>query len=236
MNKHFLLLVCLFALTRVSAQKPHAYFTVQEMPDAVQYLPAPPDSASMCFAYDTAQYHWGKRMRHTPRGQQAKDDADYGIYRMATIFSPAIGVTISPNTTPQLWKLLIDATYTAGRGCDIAKAHYFRPRPYMYFNEPTLVPQDEKVLRHNGSYPSGHTTLGWVTALLLVEICPEKENEILRIGYEYGQSRVIAGYHWQSDVTAGRLVASSCFARLHTSKAFLKQMKKAQKEFNKVRK
>lgn len=236
MNKHFLLLVCLFALTRVSAQKPHAYFSVQEMPDAVQYLPAPPDSASMCFAYDTAQYQWGKRQRHTPRGQQAKDDADYGIYRMATIFSPAIGVMISPNTTPQLWKLLIDATYTAGRGCDIAKAHYFRPRPYMYFNEPTLVPQDEEVLRHNGSYPSGHTTLGWVTALLLVEICPEKENEILRIGYEYGQSRVIAGYHWQSDVTAGRLVASSCFARLHTSKAFLKQMKKAQKEFNKVRK
>ena len=236
MNKHFLLLICLFALTRVSAQKPHAYFTVQEMPDAVQYLPAPPDSASMCFAYDTAQYQWGKRMRHPPRGQQAKDDADYGIYRMATIFSPAIGITISPNTTPQLWKLLIDATYTAGRGCDIAKAHYSRPRPYMYFNEPTLVPQDEEVLRHNGSYPSGHTTLGWVTALLLVEICPEKENEILRIGYEYGQSRVIAGYHWQSDVTAGRLVASSCFARLHTSKAFLKQMKKAQKEFNKVRK
>jgi acid phosphatase (class A) len=92
------------------------------------------------------------------------------------------------------------------------------------------------VLRHNGSYPAGHTTLGWVTALLLVEICPGKENEILRIGYEYGQSRVIAGYHWQSDVTAGRLVASSCFARLHTSKAFIKQMKKAQKEFNKVRK
>ena len=236
MNKHFLLLICLFALTRVSAQKPHAYFTVQEMPDAVHYLPAPPDSASMCFAYDTAQYQWGKRQRQTPRGQQAKDDADYGIYRMATIFSPAIGVTISPTTTAQLWKLLIDATYTAGRGCDIAKAHYFRPRPYMYFNEPTLVPQDEEVLRHNGSYPSGHTTLGWVTALLLVEICPEKENEILRIGYEYGQSRVIAGYHWQSDVTAGRLVASSCFARLHTSKAFLKQMKKAQKEFNKVRK
>ena len=119
MNKHFLLLICLLALTRVSAQKPHAYFTVQEMPDAVQYLPAPPDSASMCFAYDTAQYQWGKRQRSTPRGQQAKDDADYGIYRMATIFSPAIGVTISPNTTPQLWKLLIDATYTAGRGCDI---------------------------------------------------------------------------------------------------------------------
>ena len=237
MNKHtFLLCAFLLLLTSVAAQKPHAYFSVQEMPDAVKYLPAPPDTSSMRFAYDTAQYQWGKRQRATPRGQQAKDDADYSIYRMATIFSPALGVTISPNSTPQLWKLLKDATYTAAFGCDIAKAHYFRPRPYMFYNEPTLVPQDEEVLRHNGSYPSGHTTLGWVTALLLVEICPENENEILRVGYEYGQSRVIAGYHWQSDVTAGRLVASSCFSRLHTSKDFLKQLKKAQKEFKKVHK
>jgi len=235
MNKHcFLLLVCLLSVFPAAAQKPHAYFNVGEMPDAVKYLPAPPDSASMRFAYDTAQYQWGKRQRATPRGQQAKDDADYSIYRMATIFSPAIGVTISPNKTPELWKLLRDATYTAGLGCDIAKKHYFRPRPYMHYNEPTLVPQDEEVLRHNGSYPSGHTTLGWTTALILVEICPQYENEILRVGYEYGQSRVIAGYHWQSDVTAGRLVASSCFARLHTSNAYLRQLKKAQKEYKRL--
>lgn len=236
MNRHTLLLfVFLLSLTRLAAQKPQAYFTVGEMPDAVKYLPAPPDSASMRYAYDTAQYQWGKRQRNTPRGLQAKADADYGIYRMATIFSPAVGVTISPNKTPRLWKLLRDATYTAGLGCDVAKTHYARPRPYMVFGEPTLVPQDEEPLRTNGSYPSGHTALGWVTALILVEICPENANEILRIGYEYGQSRVIAGFHWQSDVTAGRLVASSCFARLHTSDAFLQQLKKAQKEYRKTR-
>ncbi|MCR4664658.1 MAG: phosphatase PAP2 family protein [Paludibacteraceae bacterium] len=237
MKKHHIL-VCVFLLTAIflAAQKPHAYLSVEDMPDAVLYLPAPPDSGSMRFAYDTAQYQWGKRQRNTPRGQQAKDDADYSIYRMATIFSPVIGVTISPNTTPQLWKLLIDATYTAGFGCDIAKAHYFRPRPYMYYNEPTLVPNDEESLRHNGSYPSGHTTLGWTTALILVEICPQYQNEIMQVGYEYGQSRVIAGYHWQSDVTAGRLVASACFSRLHTSKAYVLQLKKAQKEYQRVHK
>lgn len=233
-KQYSLLLIFLLSVIPAAAQKPHAYFTINEMPDAVDYLPAPPDSLSMRFAYDTAQYQWGKRQRNTPRGQQAKDDADYSIYRMATIFSSAIGVTISPNKTPELWKLLTDATYTASLGCDKAKEHYFRPRPYMYFNEPTLVPADEEVLRHNGSYPSGHTTLGWTTALILVEICPQYENEILRVGYEYGQSRVIAGYHWQSDVTAGRLVAASCFSRLHTSKTYLKQLKKAQKEYKKV--
>ena len=83
MNRSILLLTALLlSFLHVSAQKPQAYFSVNEMPDAVKYLPAPPDSLSMRFAYDTAQYQWGKRQRNTPRGQQAKDDADYGIYRI----------------------------------------------------------------------------------------------------------------------------------------------------------
>ena len=206
------------------------------MPNAVNYLPAPPDSLSQHFAYDTAQYQWGKRMRSTQRGEQARLDAEYSIERMSAIFSPAVGITIDKEQTPQLWKLLADANETAHNGCSLAKKHYMRTRPYVYYNEPSLVPGDEDVLRHNGSYPSGHTTLGWTTALILVELFPEQQDEILRIGYEYGQSRVIAGYHWQSDVDAGRLVASAAFAKLHTSGKYLKQLNKAKEEIKKAKK
>lgn len=54
---------------------------------------------------------------------------------------------------------------------------------------------------------------------------------LLKEGFEYGRSRVIAGFHWQSDVDAARVVAGAAFARLHTGKTYLKQLKKAQKEF-----
>ena len=47
----------------------------------------------------------------------------------------------------------------------------------------------------------------------------------------YGESRVIAGYHWQSDVDAARLAASVAYAKLHTSDRFLEQMAAARKEF-----
>ena len=104
-----------------------------------------------------------------------------------------------------------------------------RPRPYMVFHEPTLVPEDEEDLSHNGSYPSGHTTLGWSSALILCEINPAAQDAILKEGFEYGQSRVIAGFHWQSDVDAARVVASAAFARIHTSPAYLKQLKKHRK-------
>ena len=106
-----------------------------------------------------------------------------------------------------------------------------RKRPYARFNEPTLVPEQEESHRTNGSYPSGHTILGWSAALLLMEINPEAADTLMARGYMYGESRVIAGYHWQSDVDAARLAASVAYAKLHTSDRFLEQMAAARKEF-----
>ena len=39
------------------------------------------------------------------------------------------------------------------------------------------------------------------------------------------------GAHWQSDVDAGRVVASACFARLHTNTEYLQQLERAKDEF-----
>lgn len=213
------------------AEDPQPYFSVDEMPNAVIYLPAPPQSNEMRYAYDTAQYQWGKRMRPTARGEKARLDAEYSVERMAAIFSPVMGIEISKNNTPQIWRLLNHALRTTDLATHKAKQTYMRRRPYMVFGEPTLVPEDEEELSHNGSYPSGHTTLGWSTALILCEINPAAQDAILKEGFEYGQSRVIAGFHWQSDVDAARVLSSAAFARLHTSPAYLKQLKKAQKEF-----
>ena len=68
-------------------------------------------------------------------------------------------------------------------------------------------------------------------ALLLCEINPDAQDDLLALGYQWGQSRVIAGYHWQSDVDAARLLASAGYARLHTNKDFLADMAAACDEF-----
>ena len=95
----------------------------------------------------------------------------------------------------------------------------------------TCNPEQQQELSTNGSYPSGHTAIGWATALVLAEINVDRQNEILKRGYEMGQSRVICGYHFQSDVDAARLVASAVVARLHANENFMKQLEKAKKEF-----
>lgn len=47
-------------------------------------------------------------------------------------------------------------------------------------------------------------------------------------------SRVICGYHWQSDIDAARIIAAAVVARLHGKAVFTQQMEKAKAEFKRL--
>ena len=210
------------------------YLTEDEVPNAVYWIPEPPEPGSSQFMYDISQYYWGKEQRlDTLRAQRAIREAEYLVAGMAEQFSEAFGMEISEENTPAIYNLVNRGLTTIRMSATKPKATYMRTRPYVYFNEPTLVPEEEEELRTNGSYPSGHAIKGWGMALLLSEINPYAQDELLQMGYEWGQSRVIVGYHWQSDVDASRLLASACYARLHSCKEFIDDMAAAKKEFNK---
>jgi acid phosphatase (class A) len=189
----------------------------------------------MRFKYDIAQYEWGKQQRQNPeRAAIALRDAVYGIQTIMSEFSIPFGIQISPEGTPAIFRLLRNAAKTCDLICKIPKNHYMRVRPFMLFNEPTFYPKDDEALRKNGSYPSGHTILGWSAALLLSEINPERADTLLARGMMYGESRVIVGAHWQSDVDASKVLVSGAFASLHNDETFLADMKKARAEFKKL--
>ena len=69
----------------------------------------------------------------------------------------------------------------------------------------------------------------------MAEINPDAAEAIFARAWAYGESRIISGCHWQSDIDASRPVASIGYAVLQTSDEFRAQMKKAQKEFRKLR-
>ena len=240
--KKFLMMAAavMMAATNLSAQEEeevvNAYFTTAEMPDMMVFLPGPPDSTSVAFMNDVARYYWGKEMRNDPeRAAEATRDAVYGLETILTEFEEAFGMKISKEDTPEIYKVLLEGTATCDSICTIPKREYMRRRPFMVFNEPTLYPEDEPALRKNGSYPSGHTLLGWSSALLMSEINPDRATEILTRGYRYGENRLVVGAHWQSDTDAARLAASAAYARLHTSERFLEQMKKARDEYKQLK-
>ncbi len=236
MNILLLITATLLSSNIVFAQKSaEVYLTADEVPDAVYWLPKPPAQGSSQFIADISQYFWGKQQRQDSlRAQKAIRDVVSEVADMAVVFSEVFGMEISAEKTPAIFKVLDRGVNTIRLSASKPKNTYLRKRPYVYFNEPTLIPSDEDNLRKTGSYPSGHTIRGWGMALLLCEINPAAQNELFKLGYEWGQSRVIAGYHWQSDVDASRMLAAACYARLHSCKEFLDDMKNAKKEFEKL--
>ena len=236
--KKYCLTIALLIVTGcgLAQNEPEPYFSSRELPNMLKWCPAPPDTLSAAFAYDVMQYMWGKQMRQDKRRADiAVRDAVYSLECIMEEFSEPLGLNMSEKETPAIYTLLRDAKATCERISNWPKIYYHRRRPFIRFNEPTLTPEFEPELRRNFSYPSGHTILGWCSALLLAEINPERADTILARGLMYGESRVIVGAHWQSDVDAGRLAAAAVYSRMHTSERFLKQMALARQEFSRKR-
>lgn len=208
------------------------FFTSDELLDIANILPPPPEFESAQFVYDQTQHLWGKRQRlDEERAQMAILDAVYGMQTMIDIYGPMFGLNITKEDTPEIYKILQDV----GSNCDSitvkTKKHFLRLRPYVYYKEGTLVPEKEEKHAGEGSYPSGHTALGWTMALVLADINPAAAENILARAYEHGQSRVVAGYHWQTDVDAARIASSLFYIKLQGNERFQQQMAKARQEF-----
>ncbi len=228
-----------YSYSRVSFGKdvvvsPNDFFLANEFGvDSSIVLPPPPSHSSLRFENDKLQYEIGLSLRKTERGMMASRDCD--LTSIWKAFSEAFGCEISKENTPEIYILMKRASGDLGGiSTRVAKNKYKRPRPYVFLNEPTCNSVDEQRYRENGSYPSGHSSIGWGLALILSEINPGRQEFILKRGYEFGQSRVICGYHWQSDVDAGRMTGAAGVAALHANEEFNKQLQKAKLEFSRL--
>lgn len=85
-------------------------------------------------------------------------------------------------------------------------------------------------MKTNASYPSGHAMTAWAWALIMAEAAPSKASMVLALGKDSGDSRVVCGVHFISDVEAGRTLGSSMVARLHAEPAFESDMAVARRE------
>ena len=232
MKKSLLILVAAMASLFLNAQNEvQPYFTVDQLPDLIKCLPAPPAFDSPEFANDMMRFAWGKQQRlDTERAEIAKRDAVWSYEALLAEFNVPFGLEISREGTPEIWKLMETSLTTTDAMRVAPKAYYHRQRPFERFEDKMLTDEEDD-LRGEGSYPSGHTMRGWTAALLLAEVNPAAADTIFARGWMYGESRVIVGAHWQSDVDASRVAASISYAALHGSPQFREQMAKAQYEF-----
>ncbi|AVY64889.1 acid phosphatase [Xanthomonas translucens] len=208
------------ATAAAAAGKASGYLAPAAIPASLQLLPPPPAEGSPGQALDLAVNREALALRGSARWQQATRDADLSFPAGAGHFACALGVAIDAQRTPHLYALLERSRIDASAATKAAKNHYRRPRPFMLNQQPSCTPQDEEQLRHNGSYPSGHSAIGWTWALILSEIAPDHADALILRGRSYSESRLVCNVHWHSDVLAGRLMGAATVARLHADPTF----------------
>lgn len=211
------------------------YLARNELPDSLALVPPPPAEHSAALEDDREAYRALKALRAGPRGAQARKDAELKFPAAANHFACALGIEISERDTPHLVMLLRRSLVDTGLATYKAKDHYKRTRPFVAFKESSCTPEEEAKLSKDGSYPSGHSALGWGWALILTQLAPERTDALVQRGRSYGQSRAVCGVHWKSDIEAGRTVAAATVARLQVNETFRAQMAEAKREIARAR-
>ncbi|MBR7005148.1 MAG: phosphatase PAP2 family protein [Bacteroidales bacterium] len=234
MRRFFITILAFLGSVVAWSQIKAPYFTTEEMPDLVKCLPAPPAKGSPAFQLDVQRYKWGKQQRKDPaRAEMACRDAVWTYEALLDELDDHFGMAVSEENTPAIWNVLERSLRTVDQIRVAPKAWFKRIRPFEYFKEKTLTGEDDE-LRGEGSYPSGHTIRSWLAAMLFSEVNPAVADYVYSRAWEYGNSRVIAGAHWQSDVDASRVAASIGFASLQTSPEFQDDMTAAREEFSRL--
>ena len=218
------------AVTDPHFQLAPGYLPKESLPNSLELLGPPPAANSAALARDEEARAAAVPLRGSARAKLARLDADLQFPQPAKNFSCAMGVDISEAHTPHLYTLMQKVLTDAGLSTYGVKNTYNRVRPFVVHNEGTCFPEQESLLRTDGSYPSGHTAAGWAWALVLAQINPERADLLFRRGLEFGQSRVICNAHWQSDVDAGRTMGAATVAVLQNNPEFIADLNAARKE------
>ncbi|MBO9559550.1 MAG: phosphatase PAP2 family protein [Caulobacter sp.] len=197
--------------------------------DGAVIVGPPPTPDSPRGKADRATFKATRKLAGTPAWDQAIADADLSGAHGFKSFSCAAGVNIGPEATPVLANLLLRMTDDAATLYQPAKAVFQRKRPPVGNKKPICVPR-EKWIETDGSYPSGHGLIGWSWALVISEVAPDHASAVLARGRAFGDSRIVCGVHYQSDIEAGRYLGSALVSRLHQDPAFQSDLEKAKAE------
>ncbi|MBC7458081.1 MAG: phosphatase PAP2 family protein [Bdellovibrionaceae bacterium] len=108
------------------------------------------------------------------------------------------------------------------------KRNYNRLRPYDYMKD--LVPCTP--LEKSLSYPSGHSTLAVLYALVLADVFPSKVDHLKARAEVIAQDRVLAGVHHPSDIVGGKKFGLVLYNEMVKSPRYKSDIEQYQKLLN----
>lgn len=214
----------------------------------IEYLiPMAPGFGTETDQSDVAIFQGLRSVLSSPRGLQAAQDDVYVPAEVVLRFASAAGLpaTVEPKQIEHLLKLVENMQADAETLVKPVKRKVpagGKVRPFVRFSgsanclEPVDLVAGHKELdykyglKESGSYPSTHALIGMLWGMLLADLIPERQGLVLERGIDFGESRVVCGFHYRSDVMSGRILGRALYEREKSSAEFKKEFELARRE------
>ena len=153
------------------------------------------------------------------------DDAEESMFAFKDVLGPAFKRDSLPATAVLSDHIKNDEGVIVNPG----KKFFARPRPYHF--DATLKPVCKTTEnRADFGYPSGHGVTGYLEAMVLVQILPEKRTAIWARADDYANSREVCGVHYATDELASKATAFSMMAIIMNNPQFQQELAAAKAE------
>ncbi|MEU8223187.1 glycoside hydrolase domain-containing protein [Kribbella sp. NPDC048915] len=181
----------------------------------------------------------------TAEMNRAQVDADHplretGSDALGSRLGPIYREALAAGELPQT-KAVLDRVGQRIPGADAAKGFWPYDRPFLRLglaSKGGLI-MDSPAGGYDGyagspSFPSGHTYGGYIEHTTLATLLPELAPTILARASEYGNNRIVNGFHYPLDVMGGRMIAQSVVAHRWADPEFAPALELAHKEIESV--
>jgi len=208
------LLLCL-AATPVLALSDKPYMTAKDV-DFSTLVPPPPAEDSPAGKRDV-QFILDAQKAMTPE-RMADIQRDFA-QDVFVVGAPVLGPKFSKENLPQTAAFFDKVTESARIGVGPLKTKYKKIRPFQY-DKNIHTPENIAAKSMGPTYPSGHSTTGAISGILLSQMIPEKRDILYARGWEYGTNRVMSGAAYPSDWDAAHIIAELAVAQMMKNPEF----------------
>jgi|SRR5580700_3411643 acid phosphatase (class A) len=213
----FFTLLAISIFGQVPAKAPKTPILISpELVDAVALITPPPALDSKRMSQDVAEIIAIHRSASPQEIESANwDNKHENLFAIAKV----LGDKFTEESLPATARLWADMSNDQSIVVSAAKKYFQHPRPYDFDPDIKSI-CGSKAGGPKNSYPSGHGTVGYLSALVLGMMVPEKAAALRARADEYGHNRVVCGDHYSADIPASKEAAELILANMIANPKF----------------